>query len=258
MNVYLAVVSHGHDTIINNIGCLKLLANHFNVVIKSNKSGDDLTDITKNCNVHWIDDFYGLGFGQNNNNIYNYCVNKLDMRDEDFFIVLNPDVKIDKDAILKLINIMESEVINLASINLYKNESKTEYDNSIRYFPTAINFIKSLLGLGNESIIDKSSLNGNLDVDWAAGSFLAFRSKHYKKLCGFDENYFMYCEDIDICYRSAMLNSKVRYIHEIEAIHFAQHNNRKLMSKHFFWHIRSAIRFLFSKRQLTTLKTSLH
>lgn len=152
---------------------------------------------------------------------------------------------------------MKSEVIDLASINLYKNEGKTEYDNSIRYFPTSINFIKSLLGLGNASVIDKSFVKGNLDVDWAAGSFLAFRSKHYKKLRGFDESYFMYCEDIDICYRSSILNKKVRYIHEIEAIHFAQHNNRNLMSKHFVWHIQSAVRFLLSKRKLTKIKSSL-
>ncbi len=39
-------------------------------------------------------------------------------------------------------------------------------------------------------------------MEWVAGSFIAFKSSSYRKVQGFDENYFMYCEDIDICYRA--------------------------------------------------------
>ena len=44
-----------------------------------------------------------------------------------------------------------------------------------------------------------------LAVDWAAGSFLLFKASLFRKLGGFDPGYFMYCEDIDICWRAQKL-----------------------------------------------------
>ncbi|EGR3506856.1 glycosyl transferase family 2, partial [Vibrio parahaemolyticus] len=78
--------------------------------------------------------------------------------------------------------------------------------------------------------------------------FIAIKAIHYKKLNGFDENYFMYCEDIDLCYRSKQEGESVLYLPNISAIHFAAHNNRKLLSKHFYWHLKSVFRFLITSK----------
>lgn len=124
-------------------------------------------------------------------------------------------------------------------------------------FPSLKHFIKSFLGLGNSSIVDKSKIIEPCHIDWAAGSFLAIQSCHYLKLGGFDEKYFMYCEDIDICYRSFLMNIPVKYYPAIHAIHLAKHANRKIFSKHFYWHFSSAIRFLLTKKNLTKMKSSI-
>ena len=257
MNIFISVVSHGHCELINELECLSELSEDLIVVVKSNKPYDDFVELKKKPNFHWLDGDYWLGFGHNNNIVYNYSRKVLGMLDSDYFIILNPDVIIKTDEILTLVEKMNFHSSRISGINLFKDSDKSIYDNSIRNFPGFSQFVQSFLGLGNCATLDKSKLNTPSHVDWAAGSFLAFKASHYSALDGFDENYFMYCEDIDICYRSYLLGERVLYFSEIKAIHLAKHANRNLLSKHFYWHVKSVIRFLATKLGLTKVKSSL-
>lgn len=256
MNVYISVISHGHSRLINQLSCLSELSEKYEVVVKSNKPGDDLYTLENSPRFHWLNREHGLGFGHNNNIVFDYCCSELGMKEDDYFIVLNPDVTIEYSQIKLLIEKMSTDGTKLSAINLFKDYDKKKYDNSIRNFPSLTQFVKSFLGLGNSAIIAKSSIINPSPVDWAAGSFLGFKASHYGDLNGFDEKYFMYCEDIDICYRSYLLGENVQYFPEIQAVHLAKHANRKLFSKHFYWHVTSVIRFLLTKLGLTKAKSS--
>ncbi|WP_284649417.1 glycosyltransferase [Photobacterium damselae] len=234
-----------------------MLSNDFNIVIKSNKPGDKYDELVGCNKVHWIDEDYNLGFGQNNNIIFSYCIHNLNMKDDDLFIVFNPDVFMDIKDIYELESLMKSDNVKVSCINLFKDKQFSIYDNSVRKFPKLIQFITSFLGGYNSSILDKTTLHEATNVDWAAGSFLAFSVKRYKELRGFDEKYFMYCEDIDICYRSSQQGFPVVYYPQVKALHYAKHENRKLLSKHLYWHISSVFRFLLTKRGLTKPSSSL-
>lgn len=200
---------------------------------------------------------HGLGFGENNNFVFNYCVNALNMSvDSDFFTLLNPDVIITPRAINDLVSNLVSRDVKIADINLFKDESYSVYDPLVRYFPTLPSFVKSFIGKSNPAIINKSLISSSVAVDWCAGSFLAFSAAHYGLLKGFDEGYFMYCEDIDICYRSFKLGFPVLYFPEIKAIHLAKHHNRKVLSRHFWWHVKSIVRFLCCLRNIVGVRSS--
>lgn len=257
MTIYISVISHGHSDLINQLSCLSSLSSAYQIVIKSNKSKDSFYNLIASKNLYWIDEKYNCGFGHNNNIVFEYCCSERGMTVDDYFIVLNPDVVITSNQIEQLINDMILNDVKLSAINLFKDTDCTIYDNSIRKFPSLIQFTKSFLGLGNSSILDKSKVLTPMQVDWAAGSFLAFKASHYAELGGFDENYFMYCEDIDICYRSHLIGERVTYFPEIKALHLAKHANRRLFSKHFYWHLTSVLRFLFTKMGLTKSKSSL-
>ncbi len=246
MRTFISVVSHGHSELINSLQCLNQLSKEFVVVVKSNKLGDDFGYLIDNNNFYWLNESYGLGFGQNNNYVFSFCERHLGMKDDDLFIVFNPDVYMEVSELLKLTNLMCEKHSKIGAINLYTDIEKGKYDNSIRIFPSFFHFVKSFLGYGNDSIIEKSKIVAPKDVDWAAGSFLAFVVSHYRMLGGFDESYFMYCEDIDICFRSQKAGESVTFFPQVQASHLAKHANRKLLSKHFFWHISSALRFLLT------------
>ncbi|MCD9544465.1 glycosyltransferase family 2 protein [Photobacterium carnosum] len=257
MAIFIAVISHGHENLIRKINCLEKLSDDFNIIIKSNIPGEDFSFLSCYRNVHHIDNNFNLGFGSNNNYIFNYCISNLNMKDDDLFYVVNPDVYIEKSELYKLESLMIVNKMKFAAINLFKDKDFCIYDNSVRKFPTIKQFIFSFVGLGNDSIIDKSAINKAQNVDWAAGYFLAFTAEHYKKLKGFNELYFMYCEDIDICYRSYMQGCKIIYYPEVKALHYAKHANRKLFSKHLYWHICSVLRFLLSKKKITKFSSTI-
>jgi N-acetylglucosaminyl-diphospho-decaprenol L-rhamnosyltransferase len=249
MKIFISVVSHGHDILISEIGCLAELSKHPQVelVIKNNQklNTDSLTKLSRDNNIHLLDECHGMGFGDNNNYVYKWCIEKLNMLEDDWFLVLNPDVLVNASSIFDLINRAIDNHHEFATINLYKDNEYQIYDNCVRTFPTLLDFVSSYIGLGNKTILDKKNFFKEQKVDWAAGSFLLFKSSLYRDLGGFDSNYFMYCEDIDICWRAQKLKDKsLMFYPDIKAIHYAEHANRSLFSKHFIWHVKSMIRYL--------------
>ncbi|MDO7085032.1 glycosyltransferase family 2 protein [Pseudocolwellia sp. AS88] len=257
MSIFISVVSHGHGELIKRLACLSKLAKKFTVVVKINQKEPFLVQYLEENNIKYINEHYGIGFGHNNNVVYCYCKAHLSMKNDDHFLVFNPDVISDEESIDQLIQLMLKDNIKAACVNLFKDSNYLISDNSIRNFPNFTQFVKSFLGMGNSSIINKDLVEKPIKIDWAAGSFLAFKASHYARLKGFDEGYFMYCEDIDICYRSKLLDEPLIFYPQIKILHLAEHANRTILSKHFYWHLSSVVRFLLSKRGLTTVKSSI-
>ena len=124
-----------------------------------------------------------------------------------------------------------------------------EYDPGIRYFPNMMTYFKSFfLSLGYS--YDKSIIYEPKTVDWASASFLGFKSSFYQKLNGFDEGFFMYCEDIDICARAKADGTALTFIPSIKAVHMAQKKNWNIFSKHFWWHLKSILRYFRKTRPI--------
>lgn len=253
--VFISVVSHGHCNLIQDLGVLQDLAQNYNVVLKLNRQEKDQAEYIRSSGVSVIEKDYGRGFGENNNIVYCYCKKYLNMKNHDIFLVLNPDVIITSNDIDKLIKSYVKNQFKMAAINLYKDREFNVYDNSIRNFPNLSTFILSFLGMTSKYVINKDNITRPERIDWCAGSFIAFNAKHYNDLNGFDENYFMYCEDIDICYRSKLSGEAVLYLPEVKAVHFAEHSNKKILSRHFYWHLSSILRFLLSKKVNLKIKS---
>ncbi|HIH4422392.1 TPA: glycosyltransferase family 2 protein, partial [Citrobacter freundii] len=115
-------------------------------------------------------------------------------------------------------------------------------------FPTMINFFNSFFFGKNNTIIDKSKINDNTYVDWGAGSFLMIKISRYCEISGFDENYFMYCEDIDLCYRyTKCYDDSLLFIPSVIALHDFRKDSHKILSKHFFWHVKSLMYYMLRR-----------
>jgi GT2 family glycosyltransferase len=63
------------------------------------------------------------------------------------------------------------------------------------------------------------------------------------QLHGFDENYFLYYEDVDICRRARLMGLKIVCCPEVAVVHNAQRASRKNIH-HMRWHIASMFRYL--------------
>ena len=244
MGLFISVVNHHHDDLIIECNTLSKLSNQYEIIIKSNTVPTPaLKKYCEESQIHLLTSHKITGFGANNNEVFKFCISQLKMQPDDYFLVLNPDVIISGTEIKSLLKSASDYNADISAINLYRNKTKTEYDNSIRHYHSLLNPLKSLIGLPRHDIYDKSAIKQPIVIDWAAGSFLLFKTRCYQDLNGFDEKYFMYFEDVDICKRANKKGNTVMYFPQIEAIHLAALSNRKLFSKYFILYMRSLIKY---------------
>lgn len=244
MTVYISIVNHDHDAMIGNNPTLPSLAKNFTVIIKSNTlATPKLTEYCCEHKIHLLQGDIPKGFGANNNDVFNYVQAHLNPKPEDYFLTLNPDVEITVGSLSDLIAQAIEYQADISAINLYTDKTFNNYDSSIRRYPSLLSPIKSLIGMPRKDVYDKNKIDKPTKVEWAAGSFLLFTVDSFEFLNGFDERYFMYFEDADICTRANKSNLNVYYFPSIKAVHFASHQNRRLLSKHFIWYWKSSLRY---------------
>ncbi|MES2049503.1 MAG: glycosyltransferase family 2 protein [Pseudomonadota bacterium] len=215
------------------------------VWLKDNKPSSKLKTYCAEHAIFYTDAQAGLGFGHNNNFLYDLIQKEIGFSADDFFIVMNPDISIRPETILQLVEQMQQDQFPIATLNLYRDLNFIETDANIRRFPDLFSLARMTVVRSVSEPYDKNSMTKPCHVDWASGAFLAFDAKHYSTLQGFDLRYFMYFEDVDICYRSKLLLDKgIRYYPLLKATHAAAHKNRNLASKHAIWFFHSFIKFL--------------
>src|SRR5690606_34326973 len=69
--------------------------------------------------------------------------------------------------------------------------------------------------------------NKTYEVDAISGSFMMMRKEVYNKVGGFDEEFFMYGEDLDLCYRIQKAGYKVFYVHSTQIIHYKGESTKR-------------------------------
>lgn len=175
------------------------------------------------------------GFGANHNAAFAL------VKDE-FYCVINPDIELTENPFAALLNAMSDSGVGLVAPLVLASDGAPE--DSMRHFLTPWSMMKRIIGLNSGTYLLRQ---GEADIapDWVAGMFMLFRSQAYAKVGGFDERYFMYCEDADICTRLWKSRYKVIGCLSVSVIHNAQRASRR-SSEHLSWHVRSMVRYFLS------------
>jgi GT2 family glycosyltransferase len=173
------------------------------------------------------------GFGANHNAAFQKAKG-------DLFCVLNPDVRITEDPFPRLVNLAKRTGASLVAPAVYSSEGHIE--DSIRCFPTLGSIIKKLF-LKDHSHYAFTPESGPFWADWVGGMFMMFESKAFKAVGGFDESFFLYYEDVDICARLWNRGCKVLACPAVRIIHDAQRTSHR-SARYLKWHIASLLRYL--------------
>lgn len=245
--IHVAIVSHGHENLLmaSSVGGLRDAGANMHVWIKDNRPSATLKAYCLQHGISYTDDRPGLGFGENNNYLFDLISNSVGFTEGDSFIVMNPDITIAPETILTLVESMRRDAFPLATINLFRDAQHEHIDANIRRYPNVFSLLRMVAVRPLSEPYDKEHMTETCHVDWASGAFLAFDARHYRQLQGFDTRYFMYFEDVDICYRSQQLLGKgIRFYPQFHATHAAAHQNRNIVSRHARWFFRSFLKFL--------------
>jgi GT2 family glycosyltransferase len=82
------------------------------------------------------------------------------------------------------------------------------------------------------------------EADWVNGACMFFRAQAFAQVKGFDERYFMYCEDTDICLRLQLAGWSMQGV-DWAVVHDARRNTGR-SRRHLAWHLRSMLRLWLS------------
>lgn len=140
-----------------------------------------------------------------------------------YLFVLNNDTLIEKDT-LKILNTFmdDNDDVSLCIPSQY--DEKGVYHPSFAYIPSVLN---QWFGSGfcrffdGENYPDRKKIyHEPLKVPMGSGASMFFRAKDYYDVGGLDPNYFLYCEEEDICIRMKKRGMKVFFVPEAKIIHF--------------------------------------
>lgn len=171
------------------------------------------------------------GFGANHNAAFQHC-------DSPYFCVANPDVRLLNDPFQELLTCMDDPKVALVAPRVIDLAGNAE--DSARYFPTPLNLAAKMLHL-DESRYPVVG-DAPMTVDWVAGMFMLFRAQAFREIGGFDDGFFLYYEDVDICARLWKAGWKVMLHPGVSVIHAAQRTSRR-NPRYMAWHLSSMSRY---------------
>jgi GT2 family glycosyltransferase len=200
--------------------------------------------------VNWLAAGRNLGFGA-------ACNIGSSNASGSLLLFLNPDTLVQQNTLVAMWEFMqETPNVGVAGCKVVNTNGSLQLA-CRRSFPSPRIAAYQFLGLSklfpnsprfgryNLTYLDENQAN---EVDAVSGSFMFMRAELYRKVKGFDEDFFMYGEDLDLCYRIQLEGKKNYYTPCTQVVHFKGESakSRPLRSRYHFY---SAM-IIFSKKHL--------
>lgn len=229
--ITVSIVSHGHGAMLPSLIDQLLACSQIDQVIITLNISEQVP-IAERARVKVIKNNSLKGFGSNHNQAFQLC-------NSEFFCVLNPDISFQSNPFSALLEAAFSEKVGLLA-PLIQNPSGSVED-SVRRFPTPLSILCRRF-FGYQDAYTFTASSPNFCPEWVGGMFMLFKSPIFAQLGGFDERYYLYVEDVDICARLWQLGYQVLVCPSVSVIHDARRASRRSW-QHLSWHIQGLIRF---------------
>ncbi|OGH18136.1 MAG: hypothetical protein A2868_00955 [Candidatus Levybacteria bacterium RIFCSPHIGHO2_01_FULL_40_15b] len=135
----------------------------------------------------------------------------------EYLLFINPDAEWNSGSVNNFVSLFEGDdKIGVIGGKILTKDGSSE-KSAGRFLKTSEVFLTTL-GL-DEALGVRFSPNKRCEVDFVSGGFMAVRRDLFERLGGFDENFFMYIEDMEFCFRVKKEELKVLFDPSIEVIH---------------------------------------
>ncbi len=208
-------------------------------IIVDNKSEDDseyiinkLISEYKNVKCVFLDSNRGFAYANNRG---------VEISDGDYVLILNPDVIFTECVFEKLIALHQARKPGVLGVklfgddNIFQHKYYQKYPSVIQYtlFYSIFSkpFIKSEYFL-NKFLYSKINTSGDeiTSVPQVPGAFMFFKSEIFRDFNGFNENYFLFFEDVDLCFRinkkNELLIADLKVLHTGASSMFLNSDNK--------------------------------
>ncbi len=197
----------------------------YEIIVVDNNS--EQPELEKDFLFKWKNDITylkapsNLGFGKGNN----FGASRA--RGE-YLLIMNPDIEVWRDSMDEAVKYLE-EHKDVGLLGGQLRFANGEIQDSYRSFPTLPDQIikrtpllrkqKMLRRRVSRYLMWEKDPNITEPVDWVVGGFLFIKKKAFDEISGFDDRYFLFMEDVDLCRQMWEHGYKVVYHHKVIATH---------------------------------------
>ncbi len=266
MDVSIVIINYNSHR--HTVNCISSIIENTNekiayeiIVVDNNSAADDLamlkeslSEMSTGC-IRVFESTKNTGFALGNMLGVNFASGK-------YLFLLNNDCSLMNDAVAELFGYMESQ----PSISLAVPQCHDRNGNHVAafdYFPTVAN---QWLGAGLCRLLKPESYPQRkriyeqpISVPMVSGSAMFFRREMFNAVGGLDTNYFLYCEEEDVCLRLSRIGGGIVHVPMAKVLHVgggSTHRNAEIekefyislfyfLSKNYGWAAASAIKFRY-------------
>lgn len=185
------------------------------VIVVDNDSKDGSCTMVRSLfpNVKVIANTCNYGFSKGNN------IGVLQAKGE-YLCILNPDTVVSEDTFSKVLEFVKTKK-NVGIVGCELIDGRGAFlPESKRKIPFVKGALKKLIGQTDEYYENSISAKESGEVAILVGAFMFLKKSVYNEIKGFDEDYFMYGEDIDISYKALKAGYSNYYFGETTVLHF--------------------------------------
>ncbi|MCX6142873.1 MAG: glycosyltransferase [Ignavibacteriales bacterium] len=201
------------------------------IIVVDNASDDGSVEMVRRRFplVHLITSKVNLGFAKGNNLGLKRAQGK-------FLLLINPDTLVQEDTLRVMIKFFqENPDVGLAGCKVL-NPDGTFQLACRRSFPRPWVAFSKMIGLSalfpNSRLLGRYNLtylspDETYEIDAVSGSFMMVCREAFEQVGGLDEEFFMYGEDLDWCYRIQQAGWKNYYVHSTQIIHYKGESTKR-------------------------------
>lgn len=193
---------------------------HEVIVIDNDSSDGSQAYLRARGDIRYIESAENLGFTGGNNRAAREARGRI-------LLLLNNDTCV-HGVLDPLVDSVSDPAVGVAGCRLVYGDGRQQFSVGLRHSPARI--VLSWLGLEKRHWLpsvfrrletDRTFYDtSHSEVDWVSGACFATPRALWERLGGFDETFFMYCEDVDYCFRVVEEGLRVSYRADVRVTHF--------------------------------------
>jgi GT2 family glycosyltransferase len=177
-----------------------------------------------------------------------------------YLLFLNPDTRLFADSlIVPFAYLQRSEHANIGICGIQMLDGHGHISRTCARFPSVVGFVVHALGLNKlhglracSHRMEEWDHSTTREVDQVIGAFFLIRRSLFDLLGGFDERFFVYYEEVDLCYRASEAGWRSVYLAGAQAFHAGGASSGQVKAERLFYSLRS--RLLYGFKHFSTFR----
>ncbi|MBV6479464.1 MAG: N-acetylglucosaminyl-diphospho-decaprenol L-rhamnosyltransferase [Ignavibacteria bacterium] len=198
-------------------------------------------------------------YNDNNNGFGSGCNIGVKQSSGKYCLIVNPDIEFRSNILKGMVDYMERDK-ECGAIGVVLEDESGNMIYTYNKFPGYFWEYIQAIGFGSNLIIKRlnkkllNSKNEAVEVDWLIGAFILIKRSIYEKINGFDENFFLYYEDVDIQLRIKKAGYKIKCLKDYRVMHFERSSVRSYEGENLYFYHMNKSKILYMQKNFNSFK----